>query len=82
MWLNNTLSDKLENANYYVFRTHFNLPKFISYEHILSQYNLVSFKHRRCVQALTLKVYMTQNFFLLYFAVLYIQKPILNLKLL
>ena len=28
-----------------------------------------------------LKVYMTQNFFLLYFAVLYIQKPILNLKL-
>ena len=30
---------------------------------------------------LSFKVYMTQNFFLLYFAVLCIQKPILNLKL-
>ena len=29
----------------------------------------------------TFKVYMTQKFFLLYFAVLYTQKPILNLKL-
>ena len=49
-----TLSDKLENANYYVLRTLFNLPKSISYEQILLQYNLDSIKHRRMVQALTL----------------------------
>ena len=33
--INQTLSDKLENANYYVLRTLFNLPKSISYEQIL-----------------------------------------------
>lgn len=52
--INQTLSDKLENANYYVLRTLFNLPKSISYEQILLQYNLDSIKHRRLVQALTL----------------------------
>lgn len=52
--INNTLSDKLEHTNYYVLRTLFNLPKSISYEQILSQYNLDSIKHRRLVQALTL----------------------------
>ena len=50
----NTLSDKLEHTNYYVLRTLFNLPRSISYEQILSQYNLDSIKHRRPVQALTL----------------------------
>ena len=52
--INQTLSDKLENANYYVLRTLFNLPKSISYQQILLQYNLDSIKHRRLVQALTL----------------------------
>ena len=53
--INQTLSDKLENANYYVLRTLFNLPKSISYKQILLQYNLDSIiKHRRMVQALTL----------------------------
>ena len=52
--INQTLSDKLENANYYVLRTLFNVPKSISYEQILLQYNLDSIKHRRLVQALTL----------------------------
>ena len=33
--INQTLSDKLENANYYVLRTLLNLPKSISYEQIL-----------------------------------------------
>ena len=33
------------------------------------------------LKTVPLKVYMTQKFFLLYFAVLYTQKPILNLKL-
>ena len=37
--INQTLSDKLENANYYVLRTLFNLPKCISYDQILLQYN-------------------------------------------
>ena len=37
--INQILSDKLENANYYVLRTLFNLPKSITYENILSQYN-------------------------------------------
>ena len=48
------MSDKLGNANYYVLRTLFNLPKCISYDQILLQYNLDSIKHRRLVQALTL----------------------------
>ena len=52
--INQTLSDKLENANYYVLRTLFNVPKSISYEQILLQYNLDYIKHRRLVQALTL----------------------------
>ena len=54
MGINQTLSNKLENANYYVLRTLLNLPKFISYEQILLQYNLDSIKHRRLVQVLTL----------------------------
>ena len=37
--------------------------------------------HKRRHKAETFKVYMTQKFFLLYFAVLYTQKPILNLNL-
>ena len=45
--------NKLENANYYLLRTLFNLPKSITYEQILLQYNLDSIKHRRLVQALT-----------------------------
>ena len=36
--INQTLSDKFENANYYVLRTLFNLPKCISYDQILFQY--------------------------------------------
>ena len=52
--INQTLSDKLENANYYIPRTLFNLPKCISYDQILLQYDLDSTKHRRLVQALTL----------------------------
>ena len=52
--INQTLSDKFENTNYYVLRTLFNLPKSISYEQILLQYNLDSIKHRCLVQALTL----------------------------
>ena len=51
--INQTLSDKSENANYHVLRT-LNLPKSISYKQILLQYNLDSIKHRRLVQALTL----------------------------
>ena len=42
------------HANYYVLRTLFNLPKCISYDQILLQYNLDSIKHRHLVQALTL----------------------------
>ena len=52
--ISHTLSDKLENTNYYMLRTLFNLPKSISYEQILMQYNLDSIKHRCLVQALTL----------------------------
>lgn len=52
--ISQTLSDELENANYYVLRTIFNLPKFVSYEKILSQYNLDTKKHRHLVQALIL----------------------------
>ena len=67
MGINQSLSDKLENANYYVLRTLFNLPKFISYEQILLQYNLNSIKLRRLVQALTLvyngyPIYMSNMF--------------------
>ena len=54
MGINQTLSDKLENANYYTLRTLFNLPKFISYKQILLQYNLDSIKHRHLVQVQTL----------------------------
>ena len=54
MGINQTSFDKLENANYYVLRTLFNLLKFISFEQILLQYNLDSIKHRRLVQALTI----------------------------
>ena len=54
MGINQTLSDKLDNANYYLHRTLFNLPKFISYEQILLRYNLDSIKHRKASQALTL----------------------------
>ena len=52
--INQTLSDKLENANYYILRTIFNLPKSISYKRILSQYNLDTIKHTRLVQTLVL----------------------------
>ena len=46
--------------------------------------NIINFRHSfsgSFICMVSFKVYMTQNFFLLYFAVLYIQKPILNLKL-
>ena len=45
---------KLENTDYYVLRTLFNLPNCISYEQIVLQYNLDSIKHRCLVQTLTL----------------------------
>ena len=48
MGINQTLSDKLENANYYgrhnIPKTLFKLPKYISYEEILPQYNLGTLK--------------------------------------
>lgn len=40
MGINQTLSDKLENASYYVLRTLFSLHESISYEQILLQYIL------------------------------------------
>ena len=36
-------------------KTHFKLPKFISYDYILSQYDLRTIKHRRLVLAFILE---------------------------
>ena len=52
--INQTLSDKLENTNYYVLRTLLKLSKSITYEDILSKYNLNIIEQKRLVEALTL----------------------------